>query len=392
MSNTTETPTPDTGRKVRRRRILTAAGAVVVIGGLAAGVPALAAGPDLPSLTAQQLLEKALQSDVQTFSGTVKTSVDLGLPSQALSALPSAAASAAKRGGSQADQQGAAQAQQALLALLTGPQSVSVAVDGHERQRVSTTVSGDTVDLIHNGTQAWAYDSKQNSVLHLTGLRTGQQSDAQKQLTTPQQAAAQVLKQLGQYSDVSVSGTSKVAGRSVYELIVRPKGNGSTIGDVRIGIDSGTGMPLEVKVNPADGSDPIADVRFSSISFSAPAPGTFDYTAPAGAKVTTRQAPADKPGTDRRPGAAKKVPGPTLKQQNDTTVLGSGWTTVVKWAPQSGAAGKNDTSALSLVKSFGKAVPGGTLVSTKVVNVLVTDQGTVYAGAVTPAFLENLAK
>ncbi|MCF2436869.1 hypothetical protein LV779_33830 [Streptomyces thinghirensis] len=45
-------------------------------------VPALAdsGDPDLPKVTAEQLIEKIAKSDVEQLSGTVKISTDLGLP------------------------------------------------------------------------------------------------------------------------------------------------------------------------------------------------------------------------------------------------------------------------------------------------------------------------
>jgi len=58
---------------------------VAVVGVAAATiglVPALAdsGDPDLPKISAQQLIEKIAESDVQQLSGTVKISTDLGLP------------------------------------------------------------------------------------------------------------------------------------------------------------------------------------------------------------------------------------------------------------------------------------------------------------------------
>src|SRR5215203_5314663 len=59
----------------------------VAVAGIAAAtvglVPALASvgSPDLPKITAEQLVAKMAKSDVQQFSGTVKTTTDLGLPS-----------------------------------------------------------------------------------------------------------------------------------------------------------------------------------------------------------------------------------------------------------------------------------------------------------------------
>ena len=59
---------------------------VTVIGVAAATiglVPAFAGSgdPDLPKVSAQELIEKIAASDVERLSGTVKISTDLGLPS-----------------------------------------------------------------------------------------------------------------------------------------------------------------------------------------------------------------------------------------------------------------------------------------------------------------------
>jgi hypothetical protein len=68
---------PTQGRAVRRpRRVVGVAAATIGL------VPAFAGSgdPDLPKITAQQLIEKIAASDVQQLSGTVKITTDLGLP------------------------------------------------------------------------------------------------------------------------------------------------------------------------------------------------------------------------------------------------------------------------------------------------------------------------
>ena len=70
-----------TGRRKAARYVVP----VAVLGVAAATiglVPAFAGSgdPDLPDITAQQLIEKIAASDVQQLSGTVKISTDLGLP------------------------------------------------------------------------------------------------------------------------------------------------------------------------------------------------------------------------------------------------------------------------------------------------------------------------
>ncbi|RAG84396.1 hypothetical protein DN069_17190 [Streptacidiphilus pinicola] len=386
-----------TARTSRKRLILVSAAVAAVAGSVAAGT-ALAAGPSLPPVTAQALLARALGSHQQVFSGTIESTVDLGVPSQLVSQLPSALASSGsqKGAGAGANPQ-AQQAEQQLLGLLSGTHSFDVAADGPNRQSFSSSDTGRTVRFVHNGSEAWSYDSQSDQVTHYTGIRpddaTAQPSNPTP--TTPADAA-RLLQQIAPYSAVSVDGNSMVAGRQVYVLVVTPKGSGSSIGDVRLSVDSKTSMPLGVQIDPADGSSPIADVRFSKVSFDEPVASTFDFAAPQGAKVTTKTAgETGKSGEKTAPHGTKPGQrGPAAPQQrpNDIQVLGSGWTTVYKISPSAMAKGGKGGNPLDALKTIGHSVPGGTLFTTKVVNVLVTDNGTVYAGAVTPQYLENLAK
>src|SRR5690348_1050361 len=69
------------GRRKAARYVVPVA--VVGVAAVTIGlVPALAdsGDPDLPKISAQQLIEKIAKSDVQQLSGTVKISTDLGLP------------------------------------------------------------------------------------------------------------------------------------------------------------------------------------------------------------------------------------------------------------------------------------------------------------------------
>ena len=385
-------------RRGRRSRVLVPASiAAVAAAGLIA-VPVFAASTSLPSVTAQQLLAKVLSSHVQTFSGTVQTTVDLGIPSQVMSALPSAVAGASAGTGAAAGAAAGASAgqskaaEQALTSLASGSHVLKVAADGPTRQLLSSSDSGAAFTLAHDGGTAWVYDGQAGTATELTGLGANDAAgSAARSAADPQQLAAQVLQALGPNTSVSVQGQSVVAGQSVYELSVKPKGSGSTIGEVRIAVDGANGMPLQVRVLPSDGSDPILDVGFTSVSFATPAASTFAFTPPSGTRVTHEAVPAHSaaPGRSAVPGHDQHSALPKVGAGSDTTVLGSGWETVYVLNAGSQAKGGSGLSGeLGAVKEFGKPVAGGTLISTKLVNVLVTPKGTVYAGAVTPAVLE----
>jgi hypothetical protein len=90
-------------RAARRRKAARYVVPATVVGVAAATiglVPALAdsGDPDLPKISAQELIEKIAASDVQQLSGTVKITTDLGLPD--LGGLESSLGSAAGPSGS----------------------------------------------------------------------------------------------------------------------------------------------------------------------------------------------------------------------------------------------------------------------------------------------------
>lgn len=142
----------------------------VAVAGVAAAtiglVPALAASgdPDLPEITAQQLIEKIAASDTQTLSGTFRISTDLGLP---LGGLTSALGGIGGAGGDSSADPSAK-----LTELVSGSHTLRIAADGPERQRLTLLDGSDEYSLIHNGDDVWAYDSKSDEVFHEKAPRT----------------------------------------------------------------------------------------------------------------------------------------------------------------------------------------------------------------------------
>ncbi|MBV6698648.1 DUF2092 domain-containing protein [Kitasatospora aureofaciens] len=389
----------------RRRTLMRAGVPLAVAAVIATGVglvPALAADspPDLPSLTAEQVVAKVLGSDAQALSGTVSVSTDLGVPTQLLGAAAGGLGAAAGRGGGQ-DQGSSADPQTKLLGLLGGDQTLRVAVDGPDHQRVDLLENMAGYTLVHNGDQSWAWDSSTNQAVHETGQaarHTGAEHPKAPLTgvpTTPQEAAKQFLTESAGTTSVTVAGTAKVAGQNAYQLSVKPTQSGSTIQEVRIAVAADNGVPLSVEVLGTDGST-VLDVHFTDVSFAKPAAKTFDFTVPKGAKVTEHKADEAR-GQDGKKEAARTA--------GDVNVIGEGWTSVVTGHLPSGPVGAPEDGAKNgkhhgnggfqnpqaLVKSLGKPVNGGTLISTKVLNVLITDDGRVFAGAVTPSVLQSAA-
>ncbi|MDT0346710.1 LolA family protein [Streptomyces litchfieldiae] len=260
---------------IRRAIVPTA----VVAGIAAAGAglwPALASdgSPDLPEVTAEELLVRVAEADTAQLSGTVKVDADLGIPD--LGGMLDGVLSGV---GGPAGQ---------LAGLVTGDSTLRVAMDGPDRQRLGLVDGSDEFTLIHNGDQLWAYDSASNTVYEaqVPEAEAGAEAEAPEWAgeLTPQQAAERLLEAAGEHADISVDGTARVAGRSAYQLVVEPKDAAEAgISEARISVDGETGVPLAVTVDGPDGQ--VLDVAFSQIDFAQPAGGVFDFTPPSDAEV-----------------------------------------------------------------------------------------------------------
>ncbi|MBJ6620933.1 MULTISPECIES: LolA family protein [unclassified Streptomyces] len=365
-------------------------------------VPAIAdsGDPDLPKVTAEQLIEKIAKSDVQQLSGTVKISTDLGLPD--LGGLESGLMSgmSGKPGASGGEDGSAADPSAKLTELVSGTHTLRVAADGPDRQKLSLLENAAEYSLIHDGKDVWGYDSASNEVYHATTSEAPGQPEKQAKPekdvpATPKDFADQALKAVDDTTSVTVDGTAQVAGRDAYRLVIEPKQEGSTVGAVSIAVDAKTGMPLKFTLTPASGGAAVVDAGFTQVSFAKPDASTFDFTPPEGAKVTEADETAGAPEHGREP-----VGGDAVEGLDGLKVIGEGWNSIAAFdtggqgLPTASAGG--DAGALSgFLGSFGDQVKGdfgsGTVFKTRLVNALITDDGKVYAGAVTKEALVKAA-
>lgn len=430
----------------RSRRKAVRYGIPVAVAGVAAAsvglVPAIASAgsPELPKITAEQLVAKMAKSDVKHFSGTVKTSTDLGLPS-----LPGGAGggqeqgggspfdgggahgkgdgkSAEAGGGSDSEGGGSADPQQKLMELASGTHTLRVAADGPDKQRVSMVEKAAEYSFVHNGKDVWGYDSGSNSAYHATAPKNPNSAKDRHatghglQDATPQKAAQQALKAVSDTTSVSVDGTQTVAGRDAYQLVITPKGKGaadSTVDAIRVSVDAKNGVPLKFTLTPKGGGKPVIDTAFTDVDFGKPDAGTFDFKPPKGTKVTEHKAQKDGkalPGGKALPDGktlpdGKKLPdgktlpdgkkGPGEKGKPDMqglNVLGEGWGSVAEIQGPKGGLGaskggaEGGAQAERMLNSFTKEAKGdfgtGRVFSTRLVNALMTDDGKIYVGAV----------
>ncbi|MCX5269246.1 DUF2092 domain-containing protein [Streptomyces sp. NBC_00199] len=391
--------------RVGRRKAVRYVVPVTVIGVAAATiglVPALAdsGDPDLPKITAQQLLDKIAASDVQQLSGTVKITTDLGLPD--LGGLESGLLSGAAKGGDGS----AADPSAKLTELASGTHTLRVAADGPDRQKLSLLENAAEYSVIHNGKNVWGYDSGSNEVYHSTVEESAGKKAESPVPATPKDLTEDALKAVDDTTSVTVDGTVQVAGRDAYKLLVKPKQSGSTVGAISVAVDAKTGLPLKFTLTPASGGAAVVDAGFTQVTFAKPAASTFDFTAPKGAKVTE--------GDEAGKGDEGGRPTPGRGDSDDfaeafgghggqggpegLNVIGEGWSSVAVFdtggeGVPSGAEAGGDLGGF--LGSLGDKVSGkfgsGTVFSTRLINALMTDDGKVYVGAVTKDALVKAA-
>ncbi|HEV2344668.1 MAG TPA: hypothetical protein VGS97_11285 [Actinocrinis sp.] len=381
-------------------RALAPLSVVAIVATGAALAPQFAsAAPTLPPISPQNLLVKAAESNVTAYSGTVSLTTNIGLP-----ALPDMSSGANP------------------LSLLSGTHTLQVAANGPQKQRIALLDTMSEYDLVHNGTQVWLYDSEHNSVEHgsadhntlTSGDHAKQDAKAKaeqlaKAPLTPQQAAQQLLAAITPTTGVTVDGTQSVAGRAAYTLVITPKQKGSLIGKVTIAIDYQNGAPLQVAIYPAGSGTPAFEVGFTSVSFSAPSDAQFNFTPPKGATVQELNGAGSK-GT--RGGEANGMNSESLAPQ----VLGKDWLTVVELhgvdlnALAKGAGSLSDpgqrdkhsnatglfngdpSTYIDTLLGAGTPVSGafgsGKLYTTDFLSVLITNDGRLFVGSVTPSLLK----
>ncbi|WP_367433505.1 LolA family protein [Streptomyces celluloflavus] len=403
------------GRSSKRRKAVRYAVPVAVAGVAAATiglVPAFAGSgsPDLPKISAEELIAKIAKSDTQQLSGTVRITTDLGLPS-----LPGGIGAGGfggeqgKGGGEQGKDGASAAPQSKLMELASGAHTLRVAVDGPDKQRLSIVDKAAEYSIVHNGGEVWAYDSGSNTALHSKAPQgeRGHQGGAPQGLpkgleqATPQDLAKEALKTAGDTTSVTVDGTAKIAGRDAYQLVIKPKQSASTVGSIRISVDAANGVPLKFTLTPKSGGAAAIDAGFTTVDFAKPEAHTFAFTPPKGAQVVDGDKERAKAHKEVKPGQDLK----DFKGLGGLTVSGKGWTSIatIKGAgsglPSAGAKGADAKGAAGdadkFLDSLGDKVTGsfgsGRVFSTRLVNALMTDDGTVYVGAVDKQALVDAA-
>ncbi|MBE0010411.1 MULTISPECIES: LolA family protein [unclassified Arthrobacter] len=372
-----------------------------VVGAGALVVPLTAnAAVDLPDLTAVEVLELATSHSVDTLSGTIEQTSDLGLPD--LSLLGGAGGSAnGTTGGANAAPGATSDADTpstpgaSVLELLTAPHTARVYLAGPSQARIQVLDDMAERNVILNGTDLWFYDSEDNAAVHATlpdRTLTSEDIDYLEGLPdvpTPDQLAAQFLEKADPTTEVSVGPDRSVAGRAAYQLILTPRADDTLIASITVDVDGDTGLPLAVSVAAADSSEPAFSVAYTDISFDAPPAGIFDFTPPAGATVT--EAPDHAREGD--PGTAESHDGDPsndpAENSSKPTVTGTGWGTVLEFP--AGDFPANAGELTGMIDQLSTPVEAGRLLQTRLLNILLTDDGRVLVGSVPADRLQAVA-
>lgn len=364
----------------------------------AATVPTVAgAAPQLPDKSPQELLAFIAESDETTFSGTIEQTSDLGLPE-----LPS---SGSPHGNSDDGAAGA-------LEMLTESHRAQVHVGDDEQLRIQVMERMSQRDIIINDGDIWLYDSRAGEAKHLElPDHSGKHADKADGKThglsgmpghhkmqgvhTPAELADRALAKVTPSTDVTVSGTASIAGRSAYELTLTPKTDETLIGSVTLGVDSETGLPLSFEITARGETDPAYSVAFTDIDFSTPPDSLFEFTPPDSATVT--EVPAKqhqmskqhkvsgqhhaRDGEHHAPGTDNGMTG-HMKEQRPT-VIGEGWSSIVSLPADAAFDGAADSSqGQATLQQLMRPVDGGQVLQTELVSVFITDDGRVLVGAV----------
>ncbi len=378
----------------RRARWAIPVGAVALAGAVTAGslISSAQASPELPLRTPAQLLASVAGRDAPppALTGTVVETASLGLPQ-----LPGASN------------------QNSITSLLAGSHTIKVWYADPQHIRLAVPVQMSETDVVRDGRQVSVWQSNSNSVtrMQLPARDSAAEAHAKAMPSavplTPQQAASQALKVVGPSTRVTVDRTVTVAGQPAYQLVLSPRSSGSLIGRVSIAIDATRNVPLRVQVFARGAASPAIQVGYTSISFVKPAAANFSFTTPAGAKVKVVNPTAVEGSRESAKGA---------KASGEPQVIGKDWLSVavlpasdlagamgagsassaVGVGSQSVSSGSGESGAVAaaMLRSA-TAVHGawgsGRLLHTSLVNVLMTSNGHVLVGAVTPAVLEAAA-
>lgn len=332
-------------------------GVVAVVALIASGILSAQASPNLPDRTAAQLLADVESARVDGLYGTIVAKSSVGIRG-----LPDSLSTG-----------------DGLLGLLSGSHTARVWYAGPQLQRFAMLDTLSETDVFRNGRDLWTYDSAQHAATHTTLPPDSELSDEPAPTSapalTPEQAAQQALRSIDPTTIVTTDAARRVAGRAAYELVLAPRDATSRIGSVRIAIDGETKIPIGVQIYAKGGHSPAIDVSYTRIKYAVPDLDNFKFHPAKSVDVKETSV----------------IPG-TLPESGITTI-GHGWASVVRIRLADLKASTAENSYFSSLPRI--TWPGGSgrvfETNSGLVTALISDDGSIYAGAVDKSVLISAA-
>jgi outer membrane lipoprotein-sorting protein len=339
-----------------------AVGTVAGVAGLVLLASPAGAGeapPELPPISPDALVESVLSTELPALSGAVAMENNLGLPIPGLSEI--------------------------------GQGGVRVYTDGEGKHRLQMPGRGSETTVIDDGQTVWVWDSAERTVQKVPHGANGEKADKplEGRFADPATAARDLVDAMQADSTVDVDGTARVAGRPVYQLVLTPQPDERTLlREIRVSVDSETRVPLQIEVLANGQADPALKLGFTEFADGPQDPALFQFTPPAGAEITERDAREELHGENPE----------GLLADLDVKPYGEGWDTVLTGTVPAGALSMSDSpgrenrfgegaeNPMELLGTLGKQVSGdfgtGFVIQAKVGTLLITEDGRVAVGAV----------
>jgi hypothetical protein len=339
------------------------------------------AEPTLPARTAAEVADWAAGPHPEPRSGLLELHTDLGLGDFGTATGAS--------GGS-------------LVGLAAGNNDARLWEDGANR-RIALLQQLEETDWYRQGDTTYVWHSRRSRVTTVatpntppdaTGLITSLAGGGT--IESPDGMAARFLALRGEDTRLVLHAPTYVADRPVYQLGLIPQTGTSLITEVTIGVDAVTGLPLKVSVHTRSGTIAI-ESKFTSIAFKKPAASNFNFKPPADAVVTngntvSRQNDFFGDWRKERDRELALEDVQSVTGVNDTLLrlatVGNGWNEVVA---TSGLSFWRMEDLARTAKTVSGQYGTGKLLQTPVFTLLILSNGSIVAGAVTPAGLQPAA-
>lgn len=374
-------------------------------------IPVQASAVTLPEVTADELVA-LMNPDITGFSGTVEKTTDLGLPALEMSSMmsPEMVEEMAEKMPDGFDDFIPQLIEKNLfteaIAFVAGTDTIRVFAS-EEGFRAQILDPMGQRDIIVTEGEFWAYDSRTQTVTTRSTDYRVDDADVEEALqklsvdmTDPRAVAERLLEEAGPDTTIRVGDDHRIAGRTAYRLIMEPTSDVSLVSSIQVSVDSENGMPLGVRVFSVEQDSPAAEIAFTQVTFDVPDASLFSFTPPPGATVEALEFPEgiEQAIADIEAGVfdedAAKARAEELAEEfapgTTVTQLGERWESVVAISklPEDLPV---EMLEMELFQDLLIQVTGGQVFSTPLVNVLMTDDGRVFAGAVTIEHLLALA-